>query len=124
VSEPTAVDDVVFGRHPAASPAHGRVGTGEHELAQIGVLGDVKDVAQTVHVGAKQRRRVAQPRPGVDDAVVHVIATLHCPVQRGGVEDVAVESGELQIVDAPGVGGRPHHRPDVGAGSNELAGDV
>ena len=109
----------------AATSTHGRVGAGEDELAQAGFFdGDIENIAHAFHVGAKQRRRVAQPRASVDDAVVHVIDTIHCLAHCVGVEHVTVEPGELQVVDRAGVGGGAHHRAHFCASGDQLAGHM
>ena len=124
-SQPARVDHVVLGRDVAMPPAHRRVGAGEDEPAQAGFFdGDVEDVAQTFDVGAEQRRRVTQPGAGVDDAVVDVVDAVHRLAHRGGVEHVAVEAGEFEVVDGAGVGVGAHHGPYFGTVGDQLAGDV
>src|SRR6202044_830573 len=61
---------------------------------------------------------------GVDDAVIDVVAALHCLAHGGRIEDVAVEPGDVQVVDAAGVRVRAHHRAHVGTGGDELAVDM
>ena len=72
----------------------------------------------------EQRRGVAQPAAGVDDAVVDDVAAGHRLAQDVVVPDVADEPRHLQVVDADGVGPVAHHDADVLAVGDELAGDV
>src|SRR6202012_5846488 len=72
----------------------------------------------------EQRRRVLPPSPGVDDSEVALVAALHRLAHGSRIEDVAVETGDVQVVDAAGVGGRADHRAHVGARGDELAGDM
>src|SRR5699024_8415865 len=123
---PARIDDVVLGGDVAAPPVDGGVAAGEHEPAQLHRGGHLEHVAQPVDVGAKQRGRVAQPGAGVDHAVVDDIAAGHRLGQGGGVEDVAVKTGDVEVVDAAGVGAVPHHDPDLGVavGGDQRAGHV
>jgi hypothetical protein len=105
-----------------------RIAAGEHKSLQLGGDGffhsDIQDIAQPLDVGAKQRCRVLQPRPGVDHAVVHLVAAVHRLAHGGGVEDVTVKTGDFQIVDAAGIGASAHHGSHVGARGDKLAGDM
>ena len=123
----TIADDVVLGGAVAAPPTHRHIAAGEHEAAQArqSFDGDVEHVARALDVGVKQRRGVAQPAAGVDDAVVDDVAAGHRLAQHVvGVADVADEPRDLQVVDADGVGVVAHHDPYVVAVGDQLAGDV
>ena len=72
---------------------------GEHEASQIRIHGCVEHVTQALDVGVEQRRRITQPRPSVDDAVVHVIASVHRGTQGVVVEYVATVTLDVEVVD-------------------------
>lgn len=94
MSHLAGIHPVFFGRHVSTPTTHRRITAGEDEPAQAGVCGHIEDVAQACHIGAKQRGGIAQPGAGVDHTVVDVVAAGHRLGHGGGVEDVAVESGE------------------------------
>jgi hypothetical protein len=105
-------------------PTNGHIAAGEHEPLQVRRPCDLEDVAGAVDVGAEQRGRVTQPRPGVHHAVVDDIHTGHRVAQGVGVEDVTLKALQAQIVDADRVGIGPDHDPHIATILHELARDV
>ena len=118
-------DHVVLRRRAAPLAADGDVAAGEDEALEargdLGLDGDLEHVSRALDIGAEQRRRITQPAPGVDDAVVDDVAAGHRLAQYVVVPDVAEEPGDLQIVDADRGGPRAHHHPDVLPVGDELA---
>ncbi len=117
-------DDVVLGGDPPALAADGDVAAGEDEPVQPSIFRDLEHIAGAVDVGVEQRRGVAQPAAGVDDAVVHVVDAGHRLTQGLVVPDVADEPRDVEIVDSDGVGAVAHHDAHIVAVADELAGDV
>jgi len=81
-------------------------------------------VPQAFDVGAEQRGRVAQPGPGVDNAVVHVVAVGHRGPQGGVVEDVAVVALDVELVDPHGRAGAAQQHSHPFAMFHQLPRDV
>ena len=91
---------------------------------QVGVHRRVEHVPQPLDVGAEQRRRVAQPRPGVDDAVEDVVAVGHRRAHRRVVEDVAVVVFDVEVLDRFRRAGPAQQHSDVVAAFDQLPGDM
>ena len=117
-------DDVVLGGRAPALATDGDVAAGEDEPVQPSIFRDLEHIARALDVGVEQRRGVAQPAAGVDDAVVHIVDTCHRLAQRVVVPDVADEPRHLEIVDADGVRAVAHHDTHLLAVADELTGDV
>jgi hypothetical protein len=81
-------------------------------------------VAQSLDVGAEQRRGVAQPGAGVDDAVEDVVDAGHRGAQCGVVEDVAVVIFDVEVLDRLRRTGPPQDDPHVVAAFHQLPGDM
>ena len=81
-------------------------------------------VPQALDVGAEQRRGVAQPRTGVDDAVEDVVAAGHRGAQRRVVEDVAVVVLDVEVLDGFRRAGPADQHPHVVAAVDQLPGDM
>jgi hypothetical protein len=130
---PRVAQDEVLGRHPgldvraAVIPVvrillrhrrtfadrHRASGAGEDEPRQAGLNRNVEHMPESLDVGAEQRRRVAQPHPGVDDAVVHNIAAGHGRPKRIVVEEVSVAAFDREVIDPLGGTRLSQHHANV-----------
>jgi hypothetical protein len=99
-------------------------GACEDEPSQVRGDGGFENVAQAVHIGAEQRGRVTEPGPGVDDAVVDVVAAGHRAAQRRVVEDIAVVPLEFEVVQRKGRAGAPQQDSHPLATLYQLSCDV
>jgi hypothetical protein len=95
-----------------------------HEPEQDGFGRDIEHRPQTLDVGREQRRRIAQPCPGVDDAVIHHVAVRHGCAQRFFVEKASIAAFDVQIADRHCRAGLAEEHPHVVTSLDELSGDM
>ena len=79
---------------------------------------------QPLDVGPKQWRRVTQPHPGIDDAIVDDVTPGHGRPQGTVVKDIPIATLDGEVVDPFGGTGAAQHDSHVGTRSGKLPRDV
>ena len=115
---------IVFGDRLGVADRQSACGTGVYELLQVGVQGRIKNVPQALDIRAEQRRRVTQPHPGIDDAVVDDVAARHRRPQGSVIKHIPITALDIEIVDPFGGTGAAQHDSHIGARSDKLPRDM
>jgi hypothetical protein len=115
---------IVLVDHLAVADRQSACSAGEYELLQVGVTGRVQHVPQALDIRLEQRRRVTQPHPGIDDAVVDDITAGHRRAQGIVIEDIPIAALDIEVIDALGRTGAAQHDSYVGTRGDKLTCDM